>query len=215
MADVTTITAAPRARAGKGAARAARRRGLVPAQIYGNESDPVMISVERRHLEHELDQPGFFIRLLDIALDGRTHRVLPREVQYHPVSDRPLHVDFLRFSPTRKLTVAVPVRFVGEDLSPGLRRGGVLNIVRHNVEVLCTADRIPTELEIGLEGLDIGASAHASMIALPEGVGFSITERDFTIATIAAPTVALDEAEEGAAEGEAQPAAPEASPAEG
>ncbi len=214
MAEVITITAAPRAHAGKGAARATRRQGLVPAQIYGNELAPIMISVEQRHLEHELDQPGFFIRLLDIEVDGQTHRVLPREVQYHPVSDRPLHVDFLRFSATRKLTVAVPVRFVDEDLSPGLKRGGVLNIVRHNVEVLCTADQIPTTFEISLEGFDIGGSAHASMITLPEGVGFTITDRDFTIATVAAPTVVLEEAEEGegeaAAEGETPPAEGEA-----
>ncbi len=219
MADVLTITAAPRERAGKGAARAVRRQGFVPAQIYGNELDPIMISVERRHLEHEIDRPGFFIRLLDIVLDGQTHRVLPREVQHHPVSDRPLHVDFLRFSATRELTVAVPVRFVNEELSPGLKRGGVLNIVRHAVEVLCTADRIPTEFEIDLEGFEIGASAHASMITLPEGVGFSITDRDFTIATIAAPTVALEEVGEGesGAEGEAalaDEAEPETLPAE-
>ena len=213
MAEVTTIAAARRERAGKGAARAVRRQGMIPAQIYGNEAAPIMISLTQRHLERELDQPGFFIRLLDIEVDGQTHRVLPREVQYHPVSDRPLHVDFLRFSATRELTVAVPVRFVDEDLSPGLRRGGVLNVVRHDVEVLCTADRIPTELEISLEGFDIGGSAHASMIVLPEGVRFSITERDFTIATIAAPTVVLDEA--GEAVVDARPVEPEAPSAEG
>ena len=213
MAEVTTIAAARRERAGKGAARAVRRQRMIPAQIYGNEAAPIMISLAQRHLERELDQPGFFIRLLDIEVDGQTHRVLPREVQYHPVSDRPLHVDFLRFSATRELTVAVPVRFVDEDLSPGLRRGGVLNVVRHDVEVLCTADRIPTELEISLEGFDIGGSAHASMIVLPEGVRFSITERDFTIATIAAPTVVLDEAGEAVAD--ARPVEPEAPSAEG
>ena len=202
MADVITIAAVPRGQTGKGAARAARRDGLVPALIYGNDLDTVMINLQRRHLEQELGRSGFFIRLVDIELDGEKHRVLPREVQFHPVSDVPLHVDFLRFSATRKLTVAVPVRFVNDEASPGLKRGGVLNIVRHTVEVMCTADNIPTEFEIDLEGYDIGGSVHASVMTLPEGVGFTISDRDFTIATIAAPSVVIEE--DVAAEGEGE-----------
>jgi large subunit ribosomal protein L25 len=157
------------------------------------------ISVERKALERQIHVPGFFIRLVDVSLDGETHRVLPRDVQFHPVSDVPLHVDFLRFSADRKITVAVPVHFNNEEESPGLKRGGVLNIVRHEVEVLCTADNIPQIFEIDLTGFDIGDAVHASMVALPEGVTFTITDRDFTIATVAAPTVI---AEEAAAEGE-------------
>ncbi len=194
MADVNSLAATARARSGKGPARAARRDGLVPAVIYGNKQDPVTISVERRALEQQIHVPGFFIRLVDVSLDGETHRVLPRDVQYHPVSDVPLHVDFLRFSADRKITVAVPVHFRNEEESPGLKRGGVLNIVRHEVEVLCTADNIPQIFEIDLAGFDIGDAVHASTVALPDGVTFTITDRDFTIATVAAPTVVAEEA---------------------
>ena len=203
MADVSTIAATPRGGVGKGAARTARRNGMVPGMIYGNRLEPVMINVERPILDRELGQAGFFIRLVDIDVDGEKHRVLPREVQFHPVTDAPLHIDFLRFSADRKLSVAVPVRFLNEDESPGLKRGGVLNIVRHEVEVQCTADNIPNEFEIDVTGLDIGDAMHASAITLPEGVAFTITDRDFTVATIAAPTVmAADEEEEEEVEGE-------------
>lgn len=199
MAEVSTIAATPREGVGKGAARAARRNGKIPGMIYGNELDPVMIDVERPVLDRELGQPGFFIRLVDIEVDGdgEKHRVLPREVQFHPVTDAPLHIDFLRFSASRKLSVAVPVRFLNEDESPGLKRGGVLNTVRHEVEVQCTADNIPNEFEIDVTGLEIGDAVHASAITLPEGVAFAITDRDFTIATIAAPTVMAADEEEG------------------
>ena len=203
MADVSTNAATPRGGVGKGAARTARRNGMVPGMIYGNRLEPVMINVERPILDRELGQAGFFIRLVDIEVDGEKHRVLPREVQFHPVTDAPLHIDFLRFSADRKLSVAVPVRFLNEDESPGLKRGGVLNIVRHEVEVQCTADNIPNEFEIDVTGLDIGDAMHASAISLPEGVAFTITDRDFTVATIAAPTVmAADEEEEEEVEGE-------------
>ncbi len=202
MADVNTLAASPRPQSGKGPARAARRDGLVPAVIYGNDLEPVSISVERKALEQQIHVPGFFIRLVDVAFDGESHRVLPREVQFHPVSDVPLHVDFLRFSADRKITVAVPVQFLNEEESPGLKRGGVLNIVRHQVEVLCIADKIPQIFEIDLTGLDIGDAIHASMVDLPDGVTFTITDRDFTIATVAAPTVITDEAEAEGEEGE-------------
>ncbi len=204
MADVITRAASSRPLSGKGPARAARRDGLVPAVIYGNDLEPLSISVERKALERQIHVPGFFIRLVDVSLDGETHRVLPRDVQFHPVSDVPLHVDFLRFSAERKITVAVPVHFNNEEESPGLKRGGVLNIVRHEVEVLCTADNIPQIFEIDLTGLEIGDAVHASMVALPEGVTFTITDRDFTIATVAAPTVVAEEAAEevGEIEGE-------------
>lgn len=201
MAEVTTIPASPRAAAGKGSARQARRDGLVPAVIYGNKEDPIMLTLERRFLVRQLTNPQFFIQLVDVEIGGTKHRVLPRDIQFHPVTDVPMHVDFLRFDPKRKITALVPVLFENEDDSPGIRKGGVLNIVRHEVEVLCTADDIPPEFVIDLTGLDVGDAIHASRVPLPADVEFVISDRDFTIATIAAPTVVRDEAEE-AAEGE-------------
>ncbi len=204
MAEVRTIAASPRQAAGKGSARQARRDGQVPAVIYGNKEEPVLLTLERRVLVKELDNPQFFIQLVDVEIDGTKHRVLPRDVQFHPVSDIPMHVDFLRFDPKRKITANVPVVFEGEEDSPGLKSGGVLNVVRYEVEVFCTADNIPPELVLQLAGLDVGDSMHASAVMLPEGVEFVITDRDFTIATIAAPTVIVEptddeEGEEGAA----------------
>jgi large subunit ribosomal protein L25 len=201
MADITTLAGSPRDLAGKGPARAARKAGNVPGVIYGNKLDPVMLAVERRALEQLLQAPGFFTRLLDVKIDGEDHRVLPRDVQFHPVSDAPLHVDFLRFSADHRITVMVPVNFVNGEESPGLKRGGVLNIVRHQLEVQCTADNIPEVFEISLEGCDIGDSIHASIVGLPDGVEFVISDRDFTIATVAAPTVVAEEATAEAAEG--------------
>ena len=196
MVDVNTLAASSRSLSGKGPARAARRNGLVPAVIYGNNLDPVTISVERKALEQQIRLSGFFIRLVDVNFDGESHRVLPREVQFHPVSDAPLHIDFLRFSADRKITVEVPVKFRNEEESPGLKRGGVINIVRHEVEVLCTADNIPQIFEIDLTGCEIGDALHASAVELPEDVTFTINDRDFTIATVAAPTVVAEEAAE-------------------
>ena len=203
MADIITLVAETRLRSGKGTAREARRNGRIPAVIYGNKEEPVSITVERRLLEQELGKSGFFIRLLDVDIDGTKHRVLPRDTQYHPVTDVPLHVDFLRYSADRKITVEVPVHFLNEEESPGLKSGGVLNIVRHTIEVLCTADQIPDGFEVDLTGLEIGDSVHASALSLPQGVELTITDRDFTIATIAAPTIMpVDEEEEEGVEGE-------------
>ena len=203
MADIMTLVAEKRERSGKGTAREARRNGRIPAIIYGNKEEPLSITVERKLLEQELGKSGFFIRLLDVDIDGTTHRVLPRDTQYHPVTDVPMHVDFLRYSADRKITVEVPVHFLNEDDSPGLKSGGVLNIVRHTIEVLCTADQIPEGFDVDLTGLEIGDSVHASTLSLPQGVELTITDRDFTIATIAAPTVMpVDEEEAEGLEGE-------------
>ena len=201
MADIQTIAAASRDRGGKGTARAARRAGKVPAVIYGNNEEPILITVDRVKLEQEINKSGFLIRLLDIEVDNKKHRVLPRDTQFHPVTDRPIHVDFLRYSAARKLTVEVPVRFLNEDDSPGLKTGGVINIVRHAIEVSCVADSIPESFEIDLAGLEIGDSIHASTLILSEGVELTITDRDFTIATIAAPTVMAVEEEVESEEG--------------
>ena len=199
MADIITLVAEQRQRSGKGTAREARRNGRIPAIIYGNKEKPVSITVERRLLEQELGKSGFFIRLLDVDIGGTKHRVLPRDTQYHPVTDVPMHVDFLRYSADRKITIEVPVHFLNEAESPGLKSGGVINIVRHTIAVLCTADQIPDAFEVDLAGLEIGDSVHASTLALPQGVELTITDRDFTVATIAAPTVMPvdDEVEEG------------------
>ena len=196
MADINTLTAEARNQSGKGTARAVRRAGRIPAIIYGNNEEPVMITIENRVLEQELGRSGFFIRLLDLELNGTKHRVLPRDAQFHPVTDVPLHVDFLRYSANRKITVEVPVHFFNEDDSPGLKSGGVLNIVRHTIEVSCIADQIPTNFDIDLTGLEVGDSMHASSLTLPDGVELTITDRDFTIATIAAPTIMPVEEEE-------------------
>jgi large subunit ribosomal protein L25 len=205
MADIGVLAAQARSGAGKGIARAARRAGQVPAVIYGNNEETVLITVDDRELRKTISRPGFFIHLMDIDIDGAKHRVLPRDTQLHPVTDAPLHVDFLRYNPNRKLTVEVPVTFLNEDDCPGLREGGMLNIVRHAIEIQCTADAMPEGFEIDLSGLVVGDSIHASALALTAGVELTITDRDFTIATIAAPTVAVVEVEgEGEGEGDGE-----------
>lgn len=193
MSDVTSIPANSRQRIGKGAARTLRREGYIPAVIYGKRQEPLLIAVEPKILAQELGKTGFFSKMVDITMNGETHRVLPRDVQLHPVTDRPIHVDFLRVTADTTITVAVPVIFANEELSPGIKRGGVLNIVRHEVELTSSADRMPETLIVDLTGLEIGDSVHISHVALPEGVRPAIADRDFTIATVAAPTVRAEE----------------------
>jgi large subunit ribosomal protein L25 len=199
MADVTSLPARARDRAGKGAARSTRRAGLVPGVIYGSKEAPLLVALDPRHLEPQVNKEGFFTRMFDLDIDGKKHRVLPRDVQFHPVSDRPEHVDFLRVSAATRVTVAVPVRFINESASPGIKKGGVLNIVRHSIDLVCQADKIPSSITIDLTGRDIGDSIHISHIPLSEGVQPQIRDRDFTIATIAAPTVQTEEAPAAAA----------------
>jgi large subunit ribosomal protein L25 len=187
------LPARARDRAGKGAARSTRRAGLVPGVIYGNKEAPILVAMEPRHLESQVRKEGFFTRMFDLDIDGKKHRVLPRDVQFHPVSDRAEHVDFLRVSATTRVTVAVPVRFINESASPGIKKGGVLNIVRHTIDLVCQADKIPSSLTIDLTGREIGDSIHISHIPLSEGVHPQIRDRDFTIATVAAPTVQAEE----------------------
>ncbi|MEO3434262.1 50S ribosomal protein L25/general stress protein Ctc [Inquilinus sp. CAU 1745] len=201
MADTITITAEARDRAGKGAARAARRAGMIPSVIYGDKQPPVMVSINGHSLLKILKDPAQFTHLYDIKVGKDSHHVLMRDVQLDPVTDIAIHIDFLRVSDTTKIEVEVPVRFVNEDKSPGIKRGGVLNVVRHEVEVTCRASAIPEELVIDLTGAQIGDSLHISNVKLPNGVAPTITDRDFTIATVAAPTVVSAEASE-AQEGE-------------
>ena len=193
MSDITVLAAAARERVGKGSAREARRQGQIPAVIYGDKKAPASITIEQKVLVRHLQTGGFFNTLFDIELDGKLNRVLPRDVQLHPVTDIPEHVDFLRVTSTTRISVEVPVEFLNEDESPGLKTGGVLNVVRYNVEVSCTPDLIPTSLVLDLAGTEIGDSLHISAVNLPEGVTPTITDRDFTIATIAAPTVVKEE----------------------
>ena len=205
MAQITTLKGAPRVGAGTGAARAIRRAGRVPAVIYGNKLESVLISLDPVDLKHQLRGPGFFSRVFDLDVEGDTHRVLARDLQLDPVSGRPIHVDFMRFSADTKINVDVQVIFENESESPGIKRGGVLNVVRHAIELLCSPDSIPESISIDLTGLDIGDSVHVSVIELPVGVELTITDRDFTVATVAAPTVMQkpeEEEEEEAVEGE-------------
>jgi large subunit ribosomal protein L25 len=229
MAETTTLRAEPRDRAGKGAARAARRSGRVPGVLYGEGKPATLISLDPRELSREVQKPGFFARLLNVDLDGKTHRTLPRDVQLDPINDHPIHVDFLRVTAGTKITVAVPVKFTGQESSPGIRRGGMLNIVRHEIDLVCPVESIPDLLTISLDGLEIGDSIHIGAIALPPGTRPTIT-RNFTVASIAAPTAVREEqvaaaaavaaakvaaeaaAAAGAAEGEGGASAPPAAP---
>lgn len=206
MSDVIVMSAQTRDRVGKGSARAARRAGLVPAVIYGEKKDPIAIAIEARGLSKLLHQPGFFTKLFDIEVGGAKHRVLARDVQLHPVTDVPEHVDFMRISTTHALTVDVPVEFVNEDKCPGLKAGGVLNVVRHEIEVTCMADKLPSAIVVDLAGWKLGDSIHISAVKLPDGVKPTITDRDFTVATIAAPS-ALKGPKAESAEGAAEEAA--------
>ena len=220
MSDVIELPAAERERAGKGPARAARRAGQVPGVIYGAKKDPIMIAVENRRLNKLLNSGGFFSTLFDLKVGSKSERVLPRDVQFDPVTDQPVHVDFLRVSAATNVTVQVPVNFLNEDACQGLVEGGVLNVVRYEIELSCRADAIPQQIDIDLTGLQIGDGVHISMVSLPDGVEPTITDRDFTIATIVAPTGVKDEAAEAAAEaaeaeGEVEGEAPDEAPAEG
>jgi large subunit ribosomal protein L25 len=187
MSDITTISASERERVGKGSARAARRAGLVPAVIYGDKKDPVGITMESREVTKIVHQPGIFGRLLDIDVAGTKSTVLTRDIQFHPVSDKIMHMDFLRVSQSATVAVAIAVEFINEDKCPGIKVGGVLNVVRYEVELNCPATAIPEKITIDLEGVKIGDSIHISAIPLPDGVTPTITDRDFTVATLASP----------------------------
>jgi large subunit ribosomal protein L25 len=207
MPDIMTLRAEPRARTGKGGARATRRGGRLPAVLYG-EGEPTPISLDSAELSGALARPGFLASLIDVELNGAVTRTLPRDVQYDPVSDKPLHVDFMRVAAHSRVVVTVPVAFINQEASSGLRRGGILNIVRRGLELDCPVDRIPDRVVVDLAGLDIGDSVHISAVALPEGVRSTITDRDFTIATIAGSSGAREETQQAAATPAAeQPAA--------
>ena len=202
--DTYELTAEKRDRAGKGSSRALRRNGQIPAVIYGDKKAPVSIALPYKEVHLKIHAGGFMTTIATINVDGEKIQVLPKDYQMDPVRGFTTHVDFLRVSRNTMVTVEVPVHFLNDEAAPGIKRGGVLNVVRHEVEVECPANAIPDALEIDLTGLDIGDSVHISAVKLPKGVTPTITDRDFTIATIAAPAALRseegEEAEEAAAE---------------
>jgi large subunit ribosomal protein L25 len=202
MSEQLTLPAEARDRAGKGASRALRREGRVPAVVYGEKKDPLSIHVEEKLLNKMLSTGHFMNSVVMIDFQGKAQRTLPKAVDFHPVSSRPLHVDFLRIGEHTMLTVAIPVRFDNEEASPGLKRGGVLNVVQHELQLVCDAASIPNEIHIALDGLEIGDTIHISQVKLPEGTKPANEDEDFTVATIVAPSAMKAEEEETAAEGE-------------
>ena len=210
MSENTCIDATLRSRVGKGSARAARRAGRIPAVIYGDKKAPLSIEVEERVVRKVIHESGIFGRLLDINVEGDTTTVLTRDIQMHPVTDEPLHLDMLRVGKSSTVAVGVPVEFINHEKSPGLKVGGVLNIVRFEVELNCPAGDIPEKIVVDLDEVKIGDSIHISAIELPAGVTPTITDRDFTVATLQSPGGGVknedEDGEEGAAEGEEEAA---------
>ncbi len=214
MGQTYELSAAAREKVGKGAARAVRRQGKIPAVIYGGKLPPVAIALGKHEITLKIHGGGFYTTVATIDVDGEKIQAIPRDFQLDPVSDMPMHVDFLRVLPGSRLTVEVPVQFINEAAAPGIRRGGVLNVVRHKVSLDCPVESIPEHIVADLTGLDINDSLHISSITLPEGVTPEIKDRDFTVATVAAPAgvkeeiraaaaaAGTTEAAEGEAEGE-------------
>ncbi len=215
MSDALTLPAEARERAGKGASRVLRREGRVPAVIYGGKEEPTPIHVEAKELARQLGTGHFMNSIVMIDIGGKKVRTLPKDVALHPVTDRPLHVDFLRLAKDAKIQVAVPVVFLNDEASPGIKKGGVLNVVRHELELVCESDKIPDEIEIDLTGLEIGDAIHISHVTLPAGSESAITDRDFTIATVVAPSAMKQaEGEDASVEAGAVPTAGEAAEGE-
>lgn len=209
---VTTLKVSKRERAGTGGARATRREGLIPGVIYGDNKASVIIALQPIPLQKELQKRGFFTSLFDLEIDNKKERVLPRDVQYHPVADTPVHVDFLRVSDRTIITVSVPLIYKDETKSPGMKKGGVLNLIYHDLSVQCRADSIPHSFEISLDGKEIGDTIAASDVKLPSGIKLAGLAPTATIASITVPRTEEEVAAAAAtpAEGEAAAAAPAA-----
>tara|TARA_R100000005_G_scaffold96134_2_gene80917 strand:+ start:1206 stop:1859 length:654 start_codon:yes stop_codon:yes gene_type:complete len=199
MSDNAVLLAETRDRVGKGTSRALRREGRLPAVIYGDKKEPVSISLATKDVVKAIHRDSFLATVYTVEVGSTKYNVLPRDLQLHPVSDTPIHIDFLRVSAKSQIAVMVPVHFLNDEDCVGVRRGGVLNVVRHEVELMVPAGNIPESIEIDLLNYDIGDSVHISDVSLPKGAQPTITDRDFTIATIAAPSggVSDDEEEEG------------------
>lgn len=200
MSKSYELKAEARDLAGKGSARAVRRNGRVPAVIYGDKQAPVSISLDYKEIFYKIHGGGFLHTVATIDVNGTKYRVLPKDYQLDPVRDFPMHVDFLRVSANSKLKVNIPVHFINQDISVGIKRGGIMNIVRHEVECMCPVDAIPDFIEVDLAEVDIAHSVHISSVKLPEGVTPTI-KRDFTVATIVSPggSIAAAPAEAAAA----------------
>jgi large subunit ribosomal protein L25 len=207
MSDTYELKAEARERVGKGSARELRRNGKIPAVIYGDKQPPLAITVSYKEIFYKIHGGGFMTTVATIDVDGQKIQVLPKDYQLDPIRDFPMHVDFLRVGKNTEVNVNVPVHFINEEKSPGIKRGGVLNIVRHEIELHCPANAIPEFIEVDLTGLDINDSVHISAIKLPKNVKPVIADRDFTVATVAAP--AGLKSEEGAAAAEGEEAATE------
>jgi large subunit ribosomal protein L25 len=216
MTDTITLAATTRTKTGTGGARAVRREGLVPGVVYGGNGDPEYVSIAVRDFEKHYQTGRMLSTLFVLDIGGKKTRVIPREVQVDPVTDRPIHADFQRLVQGARIRLFIPVHFKNHVDSPGLKRGGVLNVVRHEVEFFCPSDHIPQFIEGDLAGMDIGDSLHISHFKLPEGLVPVIRSRDFTVATVAAPSsfaevetkpAAAAEGEAVAAEGAAAPVA--------
>ena len=219
MRQMQDLTAEPRPGTGKGPSYQTRKVGRIPAVIYGGDGTPENVSVDGHTLGLHVDAGGFLTTLFMLDVAGKKQRVIPRQVQLDPVTDRPVHVDFMRLAPGAKVKLAIPVRFKGQENSPGLKRGGVLNIVRHEIEMLLDADHIPDSLEGDLSGLDIHGTLHFNDFKLPEGAKTTIREENFTVASIVAPSSASSRSKKAAASaasgGAAEVAPAEAAPAAG
>jgi len=194
--ETIEFKAEARSQVGKGSARAARRAGLVPAVIYGNKQPAVPITINANKWRQLMNKPGIFSQLMNIEVNSEKYFVLPRDIQQHPVSEEAEHVDFLRVTNNATVAVGINVEFINEDKCTGLKLGGVLNVVRAQVELNCSAISIPEKITVDLEGLNVGHTIHISAIKLPEGCTPTITDRDFTVATIAAPRGGLGDSEE-------------------
>ena len=189
-----------------GSTKTLLKKGMVPGIIYGKNTDPTKIAFENKILQKLMHAGGFYAKIIDLDIDGKKEKVLPKQLQYHPVTDKLIHFDFLRVQNDTKVTVEVPIEFLNREICPGLKKGGVLNLVRRLVELNCFANKIPEKLEYDLVSTEIGDAIKISNILLPDGVTPSITDRDFVIATLVPPTVEVEEVktEEGEGEGEAE-----------
>jgi len=190
-----------------------RAEGLIPAILYGGKNQNLNISVSKKEISNIINSETFLSKVLELDIDGKKEKVIPRDVAYHVVSEEPMHIDFMRIVSGKKIILEIPVKFINHPDSPGLKRGGVLNIVRRKVELKCPAESIPNEIIVDLAGTDIGTSIKISSVKLPENVIPTITDRDFVVATVAAPTV-IKEPEKPSEETPAEGAEGEA-PAEG
>ncbi len=218
MSKIVQLKAASRARAGKGASRAVRREGLVPGVVYGDKQEPQMISLIYGDVMPHVQTGRFMATLVDLEVDGKTVRAIPRDVQFEPVRDFVIHVDFLRLGPNARVAVEVPVHFKNQEASPGIKAGGALNVVSHTVSLYCSANLIPDEIMVDLTGLLVGQSIHLSQIKLPDGVS-AVSKDDVTLCAVSAQ--AKEEEAPAAVAGEVPasnqkaPAAAAAAPAAG